>query len=101
MWPGRDVAAYAKLVFSTQFSVTFTFLFPNIRECFLRKKESYPLDFPSFVCRPTVSDSNSRSIAIIGDQSLEVWQRALRMTGDTDAAKSSKLFFPSFFVLAS
>ena len=33
--------------------------------------------------------------------SLEVWQRALRMTGDTDAAKSSKLFFPSFFLFFS
>ena len=25
--------------------------FPDIRGCFLRKKESYPLNFPSFVCR--------------------------------------------------
>ena len=51
MWPGRDVAVYAKSVFSTQFSVTFTFLFANIRDCFHRKEESWPLNFPSFVCR--------------------------------------------------
>ena len=44
----------------------------------------------------TVSGSNSWSFAIIGDLSLEAWQRSLRMTCDTDAAKSSKLFFPSF-----
>ena len=100
MWPGRDVAAYAKSVFSTQFSVTFTFVFPNIRNCFLRKKRELATRF-SFLCMSTtVSDSNSWSFATgIGDQSLEVWQRALRMTGDTDAAKSSKLFFPSFFCL--
>ena len=45
----------------------------------------------------TVSGSNSWSFAIIGDLSLEAWQRSLRMTGEADAAKSSKLFFPSFF----
>ena len=50
MWPGRDFAAYAKSVFSTQFSVTFTFFFPNIRDCFLRKKkESWLLSLTSFV----------------------------------------------------
>ena len=46
----------------------------------------------------TVSGSNSLSFAIIRDQSLEVWQRVLRMTGDTDTAKSSKLFFPLCFL---
>ena len=54
----------------------------------------------SFLCMSTtVSGWNCWSFAIIGDQSLEVWQRALRMTGDTDAAKSTKLFFPFFFCL--
>ena len=96
MWPGRDVAAYAKSVFSTQFSVTFTFLFSNIWDCFLRKKRELATQF-SFLCMSsTVSGSSSWSFAIIGDHSLEVWQRALRMTGDTNTAKSSKLFFPSF-----
>ena len=37
----------------------------------------------------------------MGDLSLEAWQRSLRMTGEADAAKSSKLFFPYFFLLAS
>ena len=55
----------------------------------------------TFLCMPsTVSGSNSWCFAIIGDLSLEAWQRSLRMTGDTDAAKSSKLFFPSFFFFA-
>ena len=102
MWPGRDVAEYAKSVYSTQFSVTFTFLFPNIRDCFLPKKKGELATRFSFLCMSTtVSDSNSLSFAIIGDQSWEVWQRAFRMTGDTDAAKYSKLFFPSLFLLAS
>ena len=99
MWPGRDVA-YAISVFSTQFSVTFTFLFPNIRGCFLKKKRELATQF-SFLCMwTTVSGSNSLSFAIIGDQGLEIWQRALRMTGDTDTAKSSTLFFPSSFFFA-
>ena len=97
MWPGRDVAAYAKSVFSMQFSVTFTFLFSQHSKL-LSSKNIEPATYFSFLCMPTtVSGSNSLSFAIIGDQSLEVWQRSLRMTGDTDKAKSSKLFFPSFF----
>ena len=41
MWPGRDVAAYAKSVFSTQFSVTFTFLFfPTFEIAFFEKKRA-------------------------------------------------------------
>ena len=51
MWPGRDLAAYAKSVFSTQFSVTFTFLFSQHSRLLSSKKESKPLNFPSFVCR--------------------------------------------------
>ena len=98
MWPGRDVAAYAKSVFSTQFSVTFTFLFfPKFEIAFFEKKRELATQF-SFLCMSTtVSGANSLSFAIIGDQSMEVWQRAMRMTGDTNTAKSSKLFFPSFF----
>ena len=100
MWPGRDVAANAKSVFSTQFSVTLLSFLPNIRDCFLRKKRELATQF-SFLCMPsTVSGSNSWSFAIIGDLSLEAWQRSLRMTGDTDASKSSKLFFPSSFFFA-
>ena len=71
--------------------------FPNIRDCFLRKKRELGTQF-SFLCMSTtVSGSNSLSFPIIEDQSLEVWQRAFLMTGDTDTAKSSKLFFPSIF----
>ena len=96
MWPGRDVTAYAKSVFSTQFSVTFTFLFSQHSRLLSSKKREVATQF-SFLCMPsTVSGSNGWSFAIIGDLSLEAWQRSLRMTGDTDAAKSSKLFFPSF-----
>ena len=101
MWPGRDVAAYAKSVFSTQFSVTFTFLFPQHSRLLSSKKRELVTQF-SFLCMPTtVSGSNSWSYAIIGDQSL--WKFGSTpcesVTGDTDAAKSSKLFFPSFFFL--
>ena len=69
-------------------------VFPNIS-----KERELATQF-SFLCMSsTVSGSKSWSFAIIGDHALEVWQRALRMTGDTDAAKSSKIFeiFPSFF----
>ena len=69
--------------------------FPTFEIAFFKKRELATKLI--FLCMSsTVSGSNSWSFAIIGDQSLEVWQRALRMTGDTDAAKSSKLFFPSF-----
>ena len=100
IWPGRDVAAYAKSVFSMQFSVTFTFLFSQHSRLLSSRKRELATHF-SFLCMPsTVSGSNSWSFAIIGDPSLEAWQRSLRMTGDTDAAKSSKLFLPSFFFFA-
>ena len=96
MWPGRDVAANAISVFSTQFSVTFTFLFSQHSRLLSSKKRELATQF-SFLCMSsTVSGSNSWSFATIGDLSLEAWQRSLRMTGDTDAAISSKLFFPSF-----
>ena len=73
---------------SMQFSVTFTFLFPNIRDCILRKKRELATQFFFLCMSTTVSGSNSWSFAIIRDQSLEVWQRALRMimTGDNDTA---------------
>ena len=74
-------------------SLLLTF-FPTFEIAFFEKRE-LATQF-SFLCMSsTVSGSNSWSFAIIGDHSLEVWQRPL--TGDTDAAKSSKLFFPSFF----
>ena len=74
--------------------------FPNIRDCFLRKKRELATQF-SFLCMSTtVSGSNSLSFAIIGDQSLKVWQRPLRMTGLTDTTKSSKFFFPFFLFFA-
>ena len=74
--------------------------FPNIRDCSLQKKRELATPF-SFLCMPsTVSGSNSWSFTIIGDLSLEAWQRSLRMTGEADAAKFSKLFFPSFFFFA-
>ena len=96
MWSGRDVASYAKSVFSTQLSVTFTFLFSQHSRLLSSKNRDLATQF-SFLCMSsTVSGSNSWSFAIIGDHSLEVWQSALRMTGDTDAAKSSKIF-PFFF----
>ena len=99
MWPGRDVVAYAKSVLSID-AVLRHFYFPFSQHSRLlssKKKRELATQF-SFLCMSTtVSGSNSLSFAIIGDQSLEIWQRALRMTGDTDTAKSSKLFFPSFF----
>ena len=99
MWPGRDVVAYAKSVFSTQFSVTFTFLFSQHSRLLSSKKRELATQF-SFLCMSTtVSGLNSWSFVIIGDQSLEVLQRALRKTGDTDAAKFSKVFFPICFCL--
>ena len=54
MWPGRGVAAYPKSVFSTQFSATFTFLFPqHSRLLSSRKRELYiATQFSFFVCRP-------------------------------------------------
>ena len=80
MWPGRGVAAYSKSVFSTQFSVTFTFLFPQHSRLLSSKKRELATQF-SFLCMPTtVSGSNSWSFAIIGGQSLEVWQHALRIS---------------------
>ena len=82
MWPGRDVAAHAKSVFSTQFSVTFTFLFSQHSRLLSSKKRELATRF-SFLCMSTtVSGSNSWRFAIIGarDQSLEVWQRALRIS---------------------
>ena len=96
MWPGRDVAAYAKSVFSMQFSVTFTSFFPNIRDCFLRKKKKRELGTQfSFLCMSTtVSGSNSLIFAIIGDQSLEVWQREwLAIPTQPNLPSSSSLFF--------
>ena len=70
--------------------------FPTFEIAFFEnKRASHSIFLPLYV--ETVSDSNSWSFAIIRDQSLEVWQHALRMTGDTDAAKSFKLFFSSFF----
>ena len=70
--------------------------FPTFEIAFIEKRE---LATPfSFLCMPsTVSGSNSWSFAIIGDLSLEAWQRSLRMTGEADVAKSSQLFFPFFF----
>ena len=100
MWPGRDVTACAKSVFSTLFSVKFTSLFfPNIRDCFLRKKKEKLATQFSFLCMSsTVSGSNRWSFAIIGDHSLEVCQRALRMklmipTQPNLPSSSSLLFF--------
>ena len=69
--------------------------FPTFQIAFFEKRE-LATHF-SFLCMSsTVCGSNSWSFAIIGEHSLEVWQRALRMTDDTDAANSSKLFFPFF-----
>ena len=72
--------------------------FPNIRDCFLRKKKRELATQSSFLCMSTtVFGLNSWSFVIIVDQPLEVSQRASRMTGDTDAAKSFKLFFSFIF----
>ena len=70
MWPGRDVAAYAKSVFSTQFSVTFTFLFSQHSRLLSSKNRELASQF-SFLCMSsTVSGSNSWSFVIIGDHSF-------------------------------
>ena len=62
---GRDVAAYAKSVFSTQFSVTFTFLFfQHSRLLSSKKKRELATQF-SFLCMSsTVSGSNSWGFAL-------------------------------------
>ena len=96
MWPDRDVAAYAKSMFSTQVSVTFTFLFSQHSRFLSSKNRELATRF-SFLCMlTTISGSNSWNFC---DHWRPVFgsQRALRMTGDTDAAKSSKFFLPSFF----
>ena len=64
MWPGRDVAAYAKSVFSTQFSVTFTFLFSKHSRLLSSKKKKRELATRfSFLCMSsTVSGANSWSM---------------------------------------
>ena len=59
-------------------SLLLSFL-PNIRDCFLRKSRELATQYSFFCMSSTVSGSNSWSFAIIGDHSLEVWQRALRM----------------------
>ena len=69
-----------KSVFSTQFPVTFTFVFPQHSRLLSSKKRELATQF-SFLCMPTtVSGSNSWRFAIIGGQSLEVWQHALRIS---------------------
>ena len=90
MWPGRDVAAYAKSVFSTQFSVTFTFLFPQHSRLFSSKKRELASQF-SFLCMPTtVFDSNS--FGVLRSSSAET---SLCKFGSTPC--DWQLFFPSFF----
>ena len=95
MWPGRDVAAYAKSVFSTQFSVTFTFLFSqHSRLLASKKRASHSILLPLYVehCfRFELLEFCNHRRPFFGS-----WQRALRMTDDTDAANSSRLFFPFF-----
>ena len=100
MWPGRDVATYAKSVFSMQFSVTFTFFFSQHSRLLSSKKRELATQI-SFLCMSTtVSGSNSLSFAIIRDQSLEVWQRALRTAIPTQSnlpSSSPLLLFFFFF----
>ena len=77
--------------------------FPTFEIVFFEKKRERVTQF-SFFCMPTtVSGSNSWSFAIIGDQSLEVWQHALRISdwrsGPTqpNLPSSSSLLFFFFF----
>ena len=54
--------------------------FPTLEVAFFEKKRELVTQF-SFLCMPgTVSGLNSWSFAIIGNQSLEVWQHALRIS---------------------
>ena len=74
---------------------------PTFEIAFFKKEKKASTQF-SFLCMsPTVSGLSSWSFVIIGDKSFEVWQRALRMTGNTDAATSSKLFSLFFCLLSN
>ena len=75
-------------------SLLLSFFFFQHSRLLSSKKGELVTQFSILCMSSTVFCLNSWSFAIIGDHSLEVWQHALRMTGDTDAAKSSKLFFP-------
>ena len=71
---------------------------PTFENAFFEKKESKPLNFPSFVCRPLFP---ARIVGVLRSSETSLWKFGSTpcesVTGDTDAAKSSKLFFPSFF----
>ena len=71
---------------------------PTFESAFFGKRE-LSTQF-SFLCMSsTVSGSNSWSFAIIGDHSLDVWQRALRMTTQPTLPSSSYLFFFACFLI--
>ena len=99
MWPSR--AAYAKSVFSTQVLHPFYFpmfpFSPTFEIAFCEKREL------AFLCMSTtVSGSNSWSFAIIGDQYLEVWQHALRISDwryrRSQIFQALLLFFACFLI---
>ena len=72
MWPGRDAAAYAKSVFSTQFSVTFTFLFsPTFEIAFFEKKRpSHSIFLPLYAehCFPV------RIVGVLRSSETFLWK---------------------------
>ena len=100
MWPGRDVAAYAKSVFSTQFSVTFTFLFSQHSRLLSSKNESWPLNFPSFVCRALFP---VRIVGVLRSSETFLWKLGsapcewLAIPTQPNLLSSSSLFFFFFF----
>ena len=77
------------------------FFSPIIRDCFLRKTakkawERKPLNCPCFVCR-ALFPVRVRVAAALRSSETNLWEfgSLANEAGDTDAATSSKLFFPS------
>ena len=97
----KEILPYAA---STHFSFALkgTFFFPNIRDCFLRKtsknceKSLREKATPCFVCR-ALFPVRIRVAAALRSSETNLWEfgSLANEAGDTDAAKSSKLFFPS------
>ena len=100
MWPGRDVAAYAKSVFSTHFSFTFTFLFSQHSRLLSSKERELATQF-SFLCMSrTVSGSNSWSFVIIRDHSFGSLTARLAKDWRYRRSQIFQALLPFFFFFA-
>ena len=84
------------------------FFFPNIRDCFLRKKESLPLKSPSFVCRPLFP---VRIVWVLRSSETSLWKfgsapcERLAIPTQSNLPSSSPLllffFFACFLIIGS